>query len=175
MFLADFVLPGSGMVLDILRLGAESSAACASLEQWPFLQVHAGEYNGLSPGNRYDLREGRQGAALPGWHAPEADLRWTAARRACFRVLIAPGECQLHLRLASFFNGPYEVEVWIDDHRTGVVRFDGPGEREAVMEFPPGDAAERTVCLQVPHLWRPPAGNDPRALGIAFLECWLTK
>lgn len=173
-FVADYVLAGSGMVLDIMPLGREPSAACDRLERWPEMQVCAGEYNHLAPGNTYNLREGRLAGYLPGWHAPEPGLRWTAARNASFPVLVAPGECRLHLKLASFFDGPYEVEVRMDGELAGTVRFEGPGESQTSMNFAAGDTAERIVCLRVPHLWRPRNGGDARMLGIAVRACWLT-
>ncbi|HYO80749.1 MAG TPA: hypothetical protein VES20_05055 [Bryobacteraceae bacterium] len=169
-FESDYLLPGAGMVLDILALPPGCVHGIQRKERWPAMQVCAGSYNPLAPGNTYDLRSGPHAGAMPGWHAPEATLRWTAARNASVKVLTAPRERKLGLMLASYYAEPYRVDVLADGELLGAIDFTEPGERNVELLLTPGASLERTITFRVPHLWVPPGGNDPRMLGVAVRE-----
>jgi hypothetical protein len=169
-FRADYVLPGVGMVLDILELPL-SRDALHGLEPWPDMQVSANRYNSLAPGNWFDVKSPELSREMPGWHSAEESLRWTAAKRASLRILTAPGEQRLRLRLSSSYPGEYRAGVLLDEKWLGEVQFGGPGFQNAEFLFEPASHCERTLTLHVPHLWRPSqllGTSDPRWLGIAL-------
>jgi hypothetical protein len=170
-FMADYVLPGVGMVLAILPV-VLNWKRLAALE--PFeAQVHQGAYNPLEAGNVY--RPGGSGGAVfaPEWHAGEETHRWTAARRARMTVVVNPGETTLEIGASSAFPGPYWVEVSLNGRSAGIVRWPQPGETTAQFPLPPGTQGRCEVGFRVPHLWRPSVAlknHDGRMVGVSLQE-----
>lgn len=172
-FQTDYLLPGAGMVLDILHL-ADRKFRWDALETWPHAEITPGGYNRLSPANVYladsfGLTIPR--TALLDWHAPEGTHRWTAARETSLSILINPEETRLSVELSSQNPNPYQVEIWLNHKLLDTVVFDGSGveRREFCIASEPRGAA--SLLFRVPNLWKPaevfPGNHDGRLLGVA--------
>lgn len=170
-FKTDFLLPGVGMVLDILEMGEGFNYD--RVEPWPLAEVTQGKYNHVIPGNLY----------LPGsfatktaresleWHSPEETHCWSASRNATITMLINPEETRLSVDVSSASPKPYCCEISLNEKHIGNVVFPAPGVQSVEFCIPSLSGGLATLKFRVPHLWRPadeiPGSTDDRLLGIA--------
>ena len=171
-FLADYVLPQVGMVLDVIEV-AEEEHDWQDLESWPDMEITSGEYNRAAPGNLYAPSSfaGCAGNRALEWHVAEETYCWTAAKRATLSILVNPGETRLRLDVGSSIPCPYSAEIWLDETKLGVARFSVPGIQQHEFCIPAGFAGHALLSFRVPLLWRPAeaiaGSNDERLLGLA--------
>jgi hypothetical protein len=169
--LADYVLPGVGMVLAILPLDLELSGI-SGLETFQ-AQCFRDKYNSLEPGNIYRFGDVGDGTFAPEWHAGEGVRRWTAARLAHMDIVVNPGETTLIVAASSGFPGPYSLEVLINGQRLGVLSWSGPDFQISKFCLPPNLRGTCELGLSVSHLWQPSVclgTDDKRWLGVCVHE-----
>jgi hypothetical protein len=166
-FQTDYVLENAGMILAI-----ESLPDCnpEHLAPWPQVRIFSSGYNDVAPGNVYKPGESDANLFLPEWHAAEHDGRWTAAKNARITIVRNPGENRLTIEAASWYPGPFPVEIWIDDVYLGPIEFREPGARKCSFAFPTPACRAGNLSFRLPHLWRPKdvigSSEDERLLGL---------
>jgi hypothetical protein len=171
-FRADYMLPGVGMVLDVLDMDGEEWS-WESVEPWLSAEVTQGEYNRVAPGNLYlpdSFSSCTKGAPLY-WHASEKTHRWMAARNAELPIVINPGETRLWVDISSANPNPYCGEIRLNQQCLGSAVFSSPGLQRHEFRIPPDSAGNALLSFQVPFLWKPaeliPGNCDGRLLGLA--------
>jgi hypothetical protein len=169
-YASDYLLPGAGMVLAILRFDREGPEIAAR-ELFESHSFHC-EYNSLEPGNVYRPGRCKNSTYAPEWHAAEDTHRWTAAREARITVVVNPGETTLEIRAYNQLPQPYWTEVLVNSRILGLIHWSEPGSATSQFQLPPVPG-KCEVCFRVPHLWRPSTSlgtRDERQLGIAIQE-----
>lgn len=170
-YVADYVMPSVGMVLDILRVDLDLSDIAALK---PFeAHCYCGDYNPLEPGNVYRLGDCENAVFAPEWHAAEEGHRRTASRESGMTVVVNPGETTLAICAFSGFPGPYWADVLLNGQSLGALRWSQPGYANSNFSLPPSVQGRCEVAFRVPHLWQPSAclgTDDQRMLGVDIHE-----
>jgi len=169
-FRADYVLPGVGMVLDLMAI-EQGQYAWEAMEPWPSMEIAQGEYNALAAGNTYGPDFLKHCPDISEWHRPEATLCWTAARNASLLILISPGETRLRIEVSSAYPASYHTEIYLNGKRLGELVFEQPGILQNEFCIERDSDTEHKLTFRVPYLWKPaeliPESCDQRALGVA--------
>lgn len=172
-YLADYVLPGVGMILAILPISLDSSA-WRRCELLTGAEHYSAVYNKLTPGNIYRVGESDAGVvSAPEWHEGENYHRWTASREARIDAVVNLGETKMIMNAISGFPGPYSVDVFANGSRLGSMQWAQPGEAHQEFTLPPQTVGRCRIVFRVPYLWKPSecllASSDERMLGIGIV------
>jgi hypothetical protein len=170
-YAGDFVLPGVGMILAILRLDADRSVL-ASMEPFEAQRFDC-EYNPVEPGNVYGLGDQCEAVRGPEWHTAEETHRWTAARESRMTIVVNPGETAIGIDAFSSFPGTYSSDVLLNGRYLGSIPWTQPGLASLEFPLPRLLQGRCELSFRVPHLWQPSTilgTGDQRMLGIGVRE-----